>query len=334
VNTPITAKIGKTVRQNPKIKKAPSPHWLWPARAWLLHLEQSLSVNRETTSTPYQDILKTLQGYSGPELQSLVTQFFERPAGSIHYALMRPMRDFPALGNDISKSPVMIRLVMYHHALSGQGGNVCTFTLNFSEKYINRVAARSCSGDSFSSILNDKLKYELKNMFKDNGLATPEFFFVVEQPRPDCRGPHGGVLKGKDRLHLHGEINADSLTLPLVKEALTAASAGFRKQGSVAVKFGEPLSYIGERAWPPSKCLSNFPNADRAARSRYSSHWAEHYCLKDIEFTQAQANRFGFELGSPWKVSSPLVTQEANACLRLLNLLIQHIPAGFESSAA
>jgi len=306
----------------------PSPHYCWPLKDWLLHLEKSFSVNRGSTSKPYQDIVSLVKGFTDSEVQLLVNELFEKPIGAVRRNLLSPLKDCPKLGADLSKIPASLRLLLYQHALSGQGGNLCTFTLNINETFLRSAAERSCGGDSFTSILNDKIKRELKMVFSDKfgpgNCAIPHYWWILEHAVPDIKGANKGVQKGIKAFHIHGEIVADNELLPTVKAGLKGASAGYSSQGNRAVKFGEPLTYVGKRNWASTKCLTDYPDVVRADRGKYCSHWPESYCVKDIAHTEVAAARLGIDTGGLWKVSSPVVTREATACLRLLNLLVRH----------
>ena len=325
------AKIGNRPLQQFTYKRAPNPHYCWPLRDWLLHLEQSLSVNRDSTSKPYQDIVCLMKDSTDIEVQLLVNEFFEKPAGAIHRNLISPLKHSPKLGADLSKLHASLRLLLCQHALSGQGGNLCTFNLNVNEAFLENAGERSSGGDSFTSILNDKIKRELRRTFNarfgPGNYVSPHFWWVLEHAVPDIKGPNKGVQKGIRAFHIHGEIVADNEQLPIVKAGLEGASAGYSSQGNRAVKFGEPFTYTGQRNWPSAKCLSDFPSVARAERSNYCSYWPERYCVKDMDHTETVAARLGIVTGGLWKVSSPLVTREATACLKLLNILVRHTEA-------
>ncbi len=320
------AEIGNLAPRKVTHKNAAQPHRYRVLQQWLLYLESNLPVNRGLGSTPNQDLVSALERLPETEVRALVLKFFSaRPA---YLWLMAPEQGFPMPGNDLSKVLLSIRLLTFQTALSGQGGNLCTFSLNFDEAFLEKAAARSSKADSFTSILNDKMKRELRLVFDDefgrDNFILPPYWWVLEHAPPDSKGVKKNVPKGIRAFHIHGEIVASNELLPLVKDGLVAASAGYKVKGNRAVKFGEPISYCGPRTWPSKQCLSEFPDAVRADRKNYDTHWPDTYCAKDVEYIEHEARRLNVAIGTPWKVSSPQVTHEAQACLKLLNLLIRY----------
>jgi len=324
------AEIGNQAPTTAAYKRVPKPHSCWPLQDWLLHLENNLpvNVNRGIGSTPNQEIASSPKSLSQTEIHALVGGFFDRPAGHLQHALLKSSEGSSKLGNDLSKVPPSIRLLLFQMALSGQGGNLCTLNLNFAESFLKKAAARSSSEDSFTSILNDRIKLGLRTAFDERfgrgNYISPPYWWILEHAPPDIKGDRRGIKKGIRALHIHGEIVASNELLPVVKAGLEKASAGYSVKGNNAVKFGEPISYLRKRRWPSEKCLSQFPDVVRADRKDYQTYWPDTYCQKDFDRTQMTAKRLGIETGSLWKVSSPLVTNEAQACLKLLNLLIKY----------
>jgi hypothetical protein len=321
----ISAEIGIMPSQKYVYKRTPSPHWLWPVRNFLLYLEETLSVNSDTTSSPYQTILNQLNQLPDTERQSLVGHFFANPVGKLRYSLIRPMKNFPALGTELSKVPTSVRLTMLHHALCGQAGDVTTFSLNFNKTFLQRAATRSRSGDSFTSIINKKIKKSLQEVFDTEhgrgNYTLPEFWFVLEHPYPDMKG----IQKGLHRFHVHGEIITSNETLPVIHKAMVKASSKYSVQGNRAVKFSEPV-FIPWTDWRYRTCLTDYPpTATRVTRHQYSTYWPETYCLEDLDHTEIAAKRLGVETGSLCKVSSAELTREATACLKLLKILIENL---------
>lgn len=323
----VSAEIGKKPSQNFVYRRAPSPHWLWPARDFLLYLEESLSVNRETTHTPYQTIYNQLQQLPETERHSLASKFFASPLGKMRLAFINPLKRFPALGTDLSKVPASVRLTMLHYALSGRPGDVTAFSLNFHRTFLQRAATRSRSGDSFTSIINKKIKRSLVEVFDAaygrGNYTLPLYWLVLEHPYPDMKGDKRGIPKGLSRFHVHGEIITSNETLPLVHKAMVKASAGYSVQGNRAVKFREPV-FFPWRDWRYGKCLTDYPpTATRVKRNRYSTYWPEEYCVDDLDHTETVARRLGIEPGNLWKVSSAELTREAEACLRIIRKLVK-----------
>lgn len=203
-------------------KKAPKPRVLWALADFYSYLSEYLVVIYADTDTPYQEILTQIETISLEEESQLFKAYFDRPAGKFR----RKLLDQPSLHpvpKEISRVHPVLRAVMLQIALGDQ--EIITFTQQFSDKFLNRAAARASMyritkrAESIGQIMQDKFRSNLKQVLEESsssGCLLPGYWLGVEYAVPSRRDERGAACG----FHLHGQIVANKATLPDIKDHL------------------------------------------------------------------------------------------------------------------